>query len=164
MDAIELLTQQHREVDRLFARLEGAPKADQPALFAELARLLRRHAFIEEDIFYARVRREATDDLVGDALEDHETVASLLENIEETGVAHQSFFAKVTALRDDVRAHVKTEETELFPLVRELFGEDDLRTLGRELLEATEEWDEEDKGETELVEPVPQTLIQPPLD
>jgi len=164
MDAIELLTQQHREVDRLFARLEGARKADQPALFVELARILRRHAFLEEEIFYPGVRRAETDDTVGDALEDHETVETLLANIEETGVAHQSFFSKLTALRDDVQAHVRMEETELFPQVRELLGEDELRTLGRDLLDATQEWDDEDHSETEQLNPQPQTSVQPALD
>jgi hemerythrin-like domain-containing protein len=164
MDAIELLTQQHREVDRLFARLEGARKAEQSKLFEELSRMLRRHAFIEEEIFYERARRAETEDTVSDALDDHEMVEELLLSIEETGVAHQSFFSKVTSLRDNVRAHVKMEETELLPQVRALLGEDDLRTLGREMLEAWEEWDEEDQGETAQLDPTPQTLAHSPLE
>lgn len=164
MDAIELLSQQHREVEKLFARVEGARKGGQAELFDELAEALRLHTFLEETIFYPGVRRAETSELVGDAFEDHDTVKRLLEDIEETGVAHQSFFSKLTALRDYVREHVREEESELFPKVRQLFSQDDLETMGRDLESSAEEWEQEDQGTTELVEPTPQTLQEPALD
>jgi len=164
MDALELLEQQHREVDRLFARVEGARKSEQGAIFELIAEALRKHSFLEEEIFYPGVRRAQTEDLVGDALEDHETIERLLQDIEETGVVHQSFFTKLTALREYVQDHVKDEEQELFPRVRELLSEDELRTMGSDMQASSEEWEEEDHAETEQVEPQPQTSQEPQLD
>jgi len=160
MDALELLEGQHREVDRLFLRVEGARKEEQSEVFDTVAELLRQHAYIEQEVFYPGVRHAQTEPWVRDALEDHEVVERLLRDIEDTGVLHPSFFTKLTALREYVEEHVEDEEQALFPLVRELLSEGELDRLGRELEASFEEWEEEDPAETPTVEPRAQAVVE----
>jgi hypothetical protein len=56
MNAIEMLEQQHQEVDRLFAEIEGTCAEEKEALFDEIADSLAMHAAIEERHFYPAVK------------------------------------------------------------------------------------------------------------
>jgi hypothetical protein len=163
MDAIELLTQQHREVERLFARVEGGRGRDQQAYFIQLARALRLHMYLEEQIFYPAARKGRTASLVSDAFEDHDTVKQLLAEAEELGAEHQAFSSRLATLRESVSEHVRWEEQELFLLARQELGAEELESLGNELESSALEWEQEDSGATEPVRPQPQTRVEPPM-
>jgi hemerythrin superfamily protein len=77
MDAIELLTQQHEEVDELFEKFEKAiEKRDDSVmdLFVRIADNLAAHAVIEEKIFYPSVYVGPTADKLAEAVEEHLSV------------------------------------------------------------------------------------------
>jgi len=163
MDAIELLTRQHREIERLFARVEGGRGTDQHSFFLQLARALRLHTFLEEQIFYPAARKSA-EDLVNDSFEDHDTMKRLLTDAEDLGTEHQSFSVQLTDLREAVQDHLRSEEQDLFPQVRKALGADELETMGSDMESSAEEWEQEDTGTTEQLEPQPQTLVEPPAN
>ena len=55
-DAIALLKADHRKVEDLFARFEGARKTDKQRLAKQICTELTVHSIIEEEIFYPACR------------------------------------------------------------------------------------------------------------
>lgn len=142
-DAIVLLKDDHKAVEKLFKQFEklvkdeAAPsrkRAVVDSIIAELA----RHAAIEEQHFYPAVRErcEEIEDVVLEGLEEHHIVKWTLSELEDLPADHERFDAKVSVLMESVRHHVEEEETEMFPLVREAMGRKALRELGDVLVAA----------------------------
>jgi hemerythrin-like domain-containing protein len=140
-DAIAVLKQDHREVEQLFKRFEKAGEnahRTKGQLVASMIEALSRHAAIEEMVFYPAVRREVPkqESTVLEALEEHHVAKWLLSELEALDPAAERFDAKATVLIESVRHHVKEEEQELFPKVRQRIERRRLVELGAELREA----------------------------
>jgi iron-sulfur cluster repair protein YtfE (RIC family) len=92
------------------------------------------HAQIEEEIFYPAAREALGDegeDLLNEAKVEHESLKKLIAKIEESGSDDELFEASVKVLGEYVEHHVKEEEGELFPKLRE--SEMDLAEVGEHL-------------------------------
>jgi hemerythrin superfamily protein len=133
MNAITLLTEQHRQVETLFEYVAESEGEEKQELFVELADLLAMHATIEERHFYPAVRDKQTDDLVVEALEEHLEVKRLLADLLRVDVGDGSFDERLEEIKEQVQQHVKAEEGELFPMVRRLLDSDALETIGRDM-------------------------------
>lgn len=138
MDAITLLKNDHKSVERLFKRFEMATKSGgQPreAIVAEIIKELSIHAAIEEQVFYPSVRAEVQDaeDAVLEGLEEHHIVKWTLAELEGMADSDERFLAKVTVLIESVRHHVEEEEDEMFPQVREALGRKRLGEIGAKM-------------------------------
>jgi hemerythrin superfamily protein len=142
MDAIVLLKDDHKAVEKLFKQFE---KGRQDATTAEKRKLVDRmleelttHAYIEETIFYPAARAAAPDntDHVLESVEEHHLVAWLLAELRGLDPADETFDAKVTVLIENVRHHVEEEEHDFFPEVRKAMGRNQLTELGRKLEDA----------------------------
>jgi hemerythrin superfamily protein len=132
MNAIERLESQHRDIERLFSRLETATKPEaKEKLFKAIADKLAIHAAVEEQCFYPAVKRERTEDLLVEALEEHLRIKRLLANLLETEASDESFDAKVKFLKEQVEHHAGELESELFPRVKKLLAEDELEALAK---------------------------------
>jgi hemerythrin-like domain-containing protein len=137
-DAIAVLKADHRQVEQLFKRFEKAGDGafrSKRVLVDSMIEDLSRHAAIEELVFYSAVRREVTgaEKDVLEALEEHHLVKVSLRELEDLDASDERFGAKVTVLIEHVRHHVKEEEQELFPDVRDRLGARRLQELGDEL-------------------------------
>ena len=79
------------------------------------------HAAIEEQVFYPEVRRAAPslDDEVLEALEERHIVKWTLAELDSMTPKDERSQAKVTVLVESVRHHVREEERDLFPQVRQ---------------------------------------------
>jgi len=140
LDAIVLLKEDHKTVEKLFKQFEKVEKADgaateKKALVDQILMELTTHAYIEETIFYP-VAREAvpeTEDHVLESVEEHHVVAWLLSELKDLDPTHETYDAKVTVLMENVRHHVEEEEQEWFPQVRKALGRKRLQELGEEL-------------------------------
>jgi hemerythrin-like domain-containing protein len=137
-DAIALLKDDHRTVEKLFKAFErSGEKAyrTKRKLVDEMIRELSVHAAIEEQIFYPAVRQEVpgTDADVLEALEEHHVAKWILSELEGMDPKAERFDAKVTVLLESVRHHVKEEEHELFPEVRSNIARKELIELGARL-------------------------------
>lgn len=145
MDAIELLKQQHREVEALFDAIEKAQaEAEKTRLFQELAGKLVGHDGIERQIFYPACEEALglTDEL-GEALVEHGVVEfSLYQADQATGKPDFEF--KLTVLQEVLKHHIEEEESEFFPKVKKALGAEKLDSLGEEMLEAFEDALDED--------------------
>ncbi len=135
MDAIELLTTDHRKVDGLFQQFEKGGNTEEFAqLFMTLKEELMVHSKIEEEIFYPAVRNNPdTANLVAEAYQEHAEVEALLNQIDGLDNTSTEWGQKMTETMRDVQAHVQMEETEMFPRVRESFQADQLQQLGQQL-------------------------------
>jgi len=141
IDAIATLKNDHRTVEQLFKRFEKAgdgARRSKRSIVDSIVEELSVHAAIEETVFYPAVRREVSDaeSEVLEALEEHHVAKWLLKELEDLDPANERFDAKVTVLIESVRHHVKEEEGELFPTVRQKLGRARLRELGEELAAA----------------------------
>lgn len=135
--AVEVLKQDHDEVEKLFDQFEDAKDESNPELQAQIVaavcKALTIHAQIEEEIFYPAMRREDdAQDLVDEAAVEHQTLKNLVAELTAATPDDDLYDAKVKVLSEYVKHHVKEEEGELFPLARK--ADLDLETLGRELL------------------------------
>jgi hemerythrin superfamily protein len=138
MDAIEMLEEQHRNVEDLFDHIEEAEAWEKSDLFVELADELSLHAAIEERHFYPAVRHQSTEDLVHEALEDHTAVKLLLAELLELNPEEALFAQRLATLRQQVQEHVAEEERDLFPRVREILDEKTLVALADEMTDTLE--------------------------
>jgi len=133
MDAIEMLEEQHRDVEDLFEELESADAADKQDLFDELADSLAVHALIEEMHFYPVVRARRTEDIVLESLEEHLLIKRMLAELMRLDPRNQVFDAKLAELKAQVQHHVTEEEDELFPKVRKILDRMQLVALAEDM-------------------------------
>ena len=138
MDAIEMLKEDHRKVEKLFEEFEetGERAYETKAGLAEqIIRELRIHSQLEEEIFYpaARGAQSETTEQVKEAIEEHHVVDQLLEEIEGMQPQDEQYDAKVTVLKENVEHHVEEEEGELFKEARKGVGEERLQELAEQM-------------------------------
>ncbi len=136
MDAITLLKDDHHTVEALFKRFEKAGDrayTQKRELVDRIIEELSKHAAVEEQLFYpvTRATVPGTDDVVLESIEEHHIVKWELAELEKLDPHDERFDAKVTVLIENVRHHVKEEETEYFPKVRDELGRRALAELGR---------------------------------
>lgn len=141
MDAITLLKADHHDVEQLFQQFERAgarAHVQKRQIVDRIVEALSVHAAIEEQVFYpvARATVPSTDDVVLESLEEHHVVKWLLSELADMEPTHERFVAKTTVLMENVRHHVKEEETDFFPKVRKQLGRNELLELGDALAEA----------------------------
>src|SRR6202140_26491 len=130
MNAIQLLKNDHKKVEKIFSDLENKTD-DRRALFPELDRELTVHAEIEEKIFYPAAKQaEPTRDLVLESIEEHKQIKMVLADLEQTDMRTAEWGAALKVLKEDVMHHVGEEEDELFPKVRKVLSKQQLEDLG----------------------------------
>lgn len=135
MDAITLLKDDHKTVERLFKQFEKAGEkayAEKRKLSERICTELSVHAAIEEQLFYPVIRGtvDGVEDMTLEALEEHHIVKWVLSELDDLDPKDERFTAKMTVLMENVRHHVEEEEDDLFPKVRESIGRKDLADLG----------------------------------
>jgi hemerythrin-like domain-containing protein len=138
MDAIDLLEEQHRDVEDLFEEIEQAEASEKREIFEEIADQLAIHATIEEKHFYPAANDKSTESLLKESLEEHLSVKRLIADLLELDAKDGTFDAKIKVLKEQVEQHVKEEEKELFPKVRKLLDKEMLDALAQEMT-ATQE-------------------------
>lgn len=145
MDAIELLEDQHRDVEELFAEIEETDDTEEKqALFDELADALAIHATIEERHFYPAVREKRTEDILLESLEEHLAVKRVLADLLDLSPEDRTFDAKVKVLKELVEHHVEEEEKELFPKVRKVLSADELRGVANDMMATASELEDDE--------------------
>ena len=156
-DAIALLKEDHRAVEKLFKEFESANGDGRKEKLARRICLeLSVHTKIEEEIFYPACEGKIEEDLLKEAYVEHDAAKLLVAEIEAGDGKSDDFFdAKVQVLGEQIEHHVKEEEGELFPQVRK--ADLDLKALGERLAERKKELLAEYKN-SELPEPELKTM------
>jgi hemerythrin superfamily protein len=133
MDAIEMLEEQHRDVEDLFEEFEQAEASEKRDLFEEIADQLSVHATIEERHFYPAVKEKRTEDILLEALEEHLGIKRVIADCLELDAKDETFDAKVKVLKELVEHHVEEEEKDLFPKVRKIMSSEELLAIAQEM-------------------------------
>ena len=132
-DALALLKEDHRKVEKLFKDFESA-KGDgrKEKLARQICLELTVHTTIEEEIFYPACDGKIEEDMLKEAYVEHDAAKLLIAEIEAgSGKTDDFFDAKVQVLGEQIDHHVKEEEDELFPKVRK--ADIDTKSLGEQL-------------------------------
>lgn len=144
IDAIALLTQDHKDVKKLFKQYdkmveEGAEDDERQALASQICTMLTVHATIEEEIFYPAARDALEEqDLLDEAEVEHASAKDLIAQIEAGSPSTDDLYdAKVKVLGEYIDHHVKEEEGEMFAQARK--SDMDLAALGEELMARKQE-------------------------
>ena len=117
----DMLREDHKKVKGLFEEFERVEdaKAKQRIVETALAEL-EVHAKLEEELIYPAIRSEIDDDdLMDEALEEHHVVHGLLGELKKMKPSDARYDAKFTVLAENVRHHIKEEESEMFPKAEE---------------------------------------------
>ena len=137
-DAIVLLKQDHKEIEKAFKAFEKAGDAahkEKARLVDKIIELLTVHTYIENEVVYPRVRElvpEVEDDIL-ESFEEHHVADVLVMELAAMKADDERFTAKTTVLIENVRHHIEEEEEEWFPKVREALGRKTLQDIGAEM-------------------------------
>ena len=136
IDALELLKEQHDEVEELISQIEDSDDANEKEdLFRELADKIAAHSTMEEKIFYPSVMSERTQDMLLEATEEHLAAKRVLADMLEMDGDDERFDAKLSVLKEEIRHHARDEEEgKLFPILRRELSEEQRAGLGNECL------------------------------
>ena len=137
MNAITMLTEDHREVERMLDELEPTTERGvktRQELFSRLKEALTVHEVIEEEIFYPALREHPkAKDIVLEAYEEHDVVDSIMGQLEGLAVDDETWGAKAKVMIENLRHHIEEEEKEMFPTARRVFEADELQELGERM-------------------------------
>jgi hemerythrin superfamily protein len=131
-NAIAMIKADHKTVKGLFDEFEDAKGRSARRKIVNKALLeLKVHAALEEDIFYAAVRKHVGKDIMNEADEEHHVAKVLIAELEGMNGSEDHYDAKFTVLSENVRHHIKEEEGEMLPKVRSM--KLDFEQLGSEM-------------------------------
>jgi hypothetical protein len=132
--AVKLLKQDHREVEDMFDEYEQLDaETDKLALFKKISLALKVHTKIEEEIFYPSERGDVEDDLLDEALVEHDGAKKMIAEIEAMQPGDDLYDAKVKVLGEYIKHHVKEEEQPGGIFAQAKRGEADLDAMGEQL-------------------------------
>ena len=141
MDAITLLTNDHKKVRTLLGELaDTTSRAEKTRteLLAKIALELEVHTTIEEEIFYPAFKeagqKSDDDKMFFEAMEEHRAAGDLvLPDLLRTEVTTDQFGGRAKVLKELIEHHADEEEKEMFPRARTLLGKEALAELGERL-------------------------------
>jgi hypothetical protein len=134
-----MLRDDHKRVAEMFTRFESARGSQSKKKIAQqICHELEVHAQLEEELFYPPVREAIGEDALMDEAEvEHQSAKELISQIKAMSAEDALFDAKVTVLGEYIKHHVKEEQNEMFPKVRE--SEIDVAELGEQMRARKEE-------------------------
>ena len=137
MNAVDLLTADHRKVEAIFQQLQQGNAAQSQSLLAQLYQELSLHALAEENVFYPALASDtAMSGQLLDAFKEHGEMKAILGELAALGNVTDGLSDKLTKLQKMVEHHVKDEEGKVFPEARQVLGDATLQTLGQQITQA----------------------------
>ena len=132
-DPIVLLKKDHREAEAMLKSLaSSSPGARRHATLKKLDAALRLHMTIEERDVYPLVARLLGQEDAEEANIEHDLARDGLDKLGEL-VDEPGFGAAVAMLTAGIKHHVKEEEHEMFPELKQKLDRPDLLALGDEV-------------------------------
>ena len=134
-DAIALLKEDHREVEKLFKDFEDAKGSGRKERLArQICLELSIHTKLEEEIFYPACQGTVEEDLLKESYVEHDAAKLLIAEIEMgEGESDEFFDSKVKVLSEEIEHHVEEEEKPGGVFAQARKGELDLEALGKRL-------------------------------
>jgi hemerythrin superfamily protein len=139
-DMIDVLIEDHREVQALFRALQdgnGDPQHRRDLADAMTAELVR-HSIAEEEYLYPTAREVLPDgDKEADhEIEEHAEVERLLKELDGVDATEPRFDELTAKVIEEVGHHLEEEENDLFPRLRQACTAEQLTELGHKVQQA----------------------------
>lgn len=134
-DVVDLILQDHREVERLFEELRTDP-ATRPGLVPVLVTLLTAHSRAEEAEVYPAAREAGGADDVAHSQEEHVECDQLLAELAAADPDSPDFDAALVRVVKAVSHHLEEEETTVLPHMRQRLTEERRAELGTAFLDS----------------------------
>lgn len=157
-DVIDILANDHRQVDQLFGELErinARDRAKRQELTDRLVMALIPHLVAEEAEVYPVIKAKGRATWAERAIREHAEAEETMKHLDRLRSEDPHFDEELTTLRRQIRKHIEEEESEIFPYMRESFSPAELMEYG-DKVEACKK-----KGPTR---PHPLAPDEPPLD
>jgi hemerythrin superfamily protein len=138
VDAVDLIMQDHRELERMFDELRNQPEKRR-AMVPVMATLLFAHSRAEEAEVYPAARGAGGSEDVEHSPMEQLAADQLAEKLGTTDPGSQEFDEVLNDLIDAVKHHLEEEEETVLPHLRERMSTEQLDQLGRAFLTAREE-------------------------
>jgi hypothetical protein len=143
MGPFDILSELHRELEDHFAAFAPDAEPGEPGTWhervEELSEALRVHARLEERHLYPLLARGEGRARARQRAEDQLTVRELLEELAELEPGDDAWWARFTALEDQVVAHVREQEAETFPQLSSTLDAQEQDELHQAILTLREE-------------------------
>lgn len=132
-NAIDLIVQDHREVDTLFSQLESMPATgDRSRIGQQIIRELSMHAAVEEQLLYPVARRYVKDaGMVEHGIEEHQELKGQLAKLDGMAGDNPAYLEGFQKAKTMVQDHVEEEERDILPAIRQALNEEQLTMLGQ---------------------------------
>lgn len=136
-DAIEILVQDHREVEQMFTELESlrgatdeSDRARRRDLVDRVTIELVRHAVAEETQLYPAVEKKVSEAEAERAKREHAEAEETMKRLERLEPDDAAFDEELAMLMREIREHVDEEEGVMFVHMRDVFTQEELIELG----------------------------------
>jgi len=128
-DAITLLTEDHRKVERLFEEFD---RTQDPDVALQVCLELSVHSKVEEELLYGLYSAKVDNAGAAEARAEHQEAKDLILAIEGMEPGSDEMVAAMGQLKESVMHHVQEEENEMFPKLLERLPET-AATLGDDI-------------------------------
>jgi hemerythrin superfamily protein len=129
---LELLIQDHRKIENLFADIRTTADPEKRYRFVEdLIRLIVIHSMTEENQLYPRYEKMCANGKAERerAVSEHKMLEFKLKELEKIGINQPIFNEKLEEIFSQFRAHVMEEEGVLFPQLQSQFSAGELMEM-----------------------------------
>jgi hemerythrin superfamily protein len=137
-DVIDILTQDHREVEAMFGELEALMQTPSSTdddrrkdLVDQITIELVRHSVAEEVAVYPKVKEKVSEEEAERAKREHAEAEETMKRLESLDSNDAAFEEQIRRLMSEIRQHVAEEEGEMFPRMREVLTPEELTDLGK---------------------------------
>jgi iron-sulfur cluster repair protein YtfE (RIC family) len=129
-DVVDLIEQDHREVEQLFEQFESTRDLSIPATICDE---LDRHTSGEEQVVYPAIASDVPGGkkMVEEAVGEHEEARQMIGRIRRTEDPEE-VAELVGTLKEAIEHHVQEEESEVLPKTRDALDAARLDALGSE--------------------------------
>jgi hemerythrin superfamily protein len=121
-DWFDALKAEHLMIMELFDDLEAAAEEEtgkRRRIAARIKATVEKHAFEEESVIYPAIKLGESDDLARRLVLEHAEVKTLLYELDGTEPGGLGFMKTARALRRALEEHIREEEDDIFPRLRE---------------------------------------------
>ncbi|HVK84975.1 MAG TPA: hemerythrin domain-containing protein [Kofleriaceae bacterium] len=138
-DALELLTAQHDEIERLLAVVStsGSPESRHRARI-DLAELLPLHLALEQELFYPNMATVISNDVLRELVAEHGEIKRILADVLWAELDDDELERELSMLHELFEVHRAWQESYLFETVAEARDAFELAQLGAQMHEWVE--------------------------
>ncbi|HBB30553.1 MAG TPA: DNA nickase [Cyanobacteria bacterium UBA8803] len=135
MNIVELIQTEHRKVDTLFMEIEQAKDPQKiQEFFGQLYKDLSAHAEAEQEVVYPALRNFYPE--TQELYDEHSEVKQMLEQMKSMNPGTSEFKSQVEQLKKAVQDHVREEENDALPKLRQNMSEQQMEQISSQFKEA----------------------------